>query len=113
MVELRNGFLYLAGQKGDENQTQGIMMKVRPQETIPLWCGSIIQMGTLTFIIDRYNIGVVAEMGFRPTMEDAYIVNQDIKIDSHLKATLLCVIDGHGGDWCTNFLKSRLNQELS
>ena len=70
-------------------------------------------MGTLTFKIHRYNTGHVAEMGFRPTMEDSLIINQDIGLDPHLKATLLCVIDGHGGDWCTQFLKSRLTSELS
>jgi serine/threonine protein phosphatase PrpC len=33
-------------------------------------------------------------------------------IDDFLKVSLYAVIDGHGGEWCANFLKVRLADEI-
>jgi hypothetical protein len=38
-------------------------------------------MGKLTFAVERFNTGVIAEVGNRPSMEDTYIVIQDLGID--------------------------------
>jgi serine/threonine protein phosphatase PrpC len=45
-------------------------------------------------------------------MEDTYIICQDLGIDEQIKTSLFAVIDGHGGDWCANFLRIRLENEI-
>jgi len=69
-------------------------------------------MGDLQFGVERYNTGVVAEPGYRVNMEDTYIICQDLGIDEQLKVSLIAVVDGHGGDWCANFLRLHLEDEV-
>ncbi len=52
-------------------------------------------------------------LGNRQNMEDSYFVSQDICFDSILKVSLFCVIDGHGGDQCANFVQSQLTATLN
>lgn len=69
-------------------------------------------MGNLQFAIERFNTAVVAETGYRPNMEDTYLIQQDMGIDEFIKVSLFAVIDGHGGDYCSNYLKVNLEKEL-
>ena len=69
-------------------------------------------MGLLTFGIERFNTGVIADVGARGSMEDTYLISQDIGIEDYLKISMFTVIDGHGGDWCAHFLRQRLEDEV-
>lgn len=69
-------------------------------------------MGLLTFAVERYNTGVVADIGIRGSMEDTYVIAQDIGIENFMKFSLFVVIDGHGGDWCAHFLRKKLETEV-
>lgn len=51
-------------------------------------------------------------MGHRQSMEDTYVIQQDMGIDDYIKVSLFSVIDGHGGDHCADFLKLHLEDEL-
>jgi serine/threonine protein phosphatase PrpC len=69
-------------------------------------------MGLLTYACERFNTGVIADVGYRGSMEDTYIISQDLGIEDYLKVSLFAVIDGHGGDYCAHYLRQRLEDEL-
>jgi len=62
--------------------------------------------------IERFNTGIVADAGHRGTMEDMFVVCQDLGIDPYVKISVFAVIDGHGGDFCADFLRQRMTAEL-
>ena len=68
----------------------------------------MIQLATLTFVVERFNTGVVSKKGSRQRMEDSYIVQHDIGLDQTLKCSVYTLIDGHGGDWCTKFIQNEM-----
>lgn len=70
--------------------------------------GYVINMGLLSYQVERFNTGVIADVGTRGSMEDTYLISQDIGIDEYLKVSLFSVIDGHGGDHCAIFIRQRL-----
>lgn len=69
-------------------------------------------MGSLTFSIERFNLGIVSDVGIRGSMEDTHLIIEDLGLDECMKMSLYAVIDGHGGDWCAHFLRKRLELEL-
>lgn len=69
-------------------------------------------MGNLTFAVERFNSGVIAEVGNRPSMEDTYVIVQDLGIEECMKMSLYVVLDGHGGDQCAHFIRKRLANEV-
>lgn len=73
---------------------------MRRNENTVLQPGTIVRLMNTNFLVERYNTGVVAMIGNRQNMEDAYFISQDIGFDSILKVSIFCVIDGHGGDYC-------------
>jgi serine/threonine protein phosphatase PrpC len=72
----------------------------------------IIRIGSITFAVERFNTGAIADVGTRSAMEDTYVIEQDLHIDDYMKFTLFAVIDGHGGDWCAHYIRKRLAGEL-
>ena len=68
----------------------------------------IVKIGALTFVVERYNMGVVSMRGLRYRMEDSYQVLQDMNLDQLLKVSFYAVIDGHGGDWCAQYLQKEM-----
>ena len=69
-------------------------------------------MGSLQYVVERFNTGVVADVGNRDNMEDTYIISHDIGVDDFLKVSLYSVVDGHGGNFCANFLRCRMESEI-
>lgn len=77
----------------------------------------VFQVSKLAFLVERFNLGIVSKIGNRTHMEDAYIIAHDLGLDGVLKASFFSVIDGHGGEWCAEFLQDEmvkvLNKEFS
>mmetsp|Transcript_8907 Transcript_8907/g.6672 ORF Transcript_8907/g.6672 Transcript_8907/m.6672 type:complete len:147 (-) Transcript_8907:492-932(-) len=63
-------------------------------------------------MVERYNTGIVSDIGQRANMEDSYQCVQDLMVDAELAVTYYAVFDGHGGSQCANFLKENLHLEL-
>ena len=63
------------------SMTPTVFYKLQPEEEVILQPGMQVRLATLTFLCERYNTGVASQKGFRPRMEDAYSVQQDIGID--------------------------------
>lgn len=45
----------------------------------------------------RFNTGVGEDIGFRPTMEDGYLIEEDVGGSEWKLISLFAVFDGHGG----------------
>lgn len=69
-------------------------------ENYALRPGHAFRIGTLEFLVERFNTGIVSDIGQRPHMEDTYQVIQDLNIDEETCATYYAVFDGHGGADC-------------
>ena len=62
--------------------------------------------------MERFNTGIVSDIGQRHSMEDSFISVQDIWLDEEVSVTYYGVFDGHGGAECANFLKDNLHLVL-
>ena len=102
------GSYYMVGDNTnfvDPYETPSAFFQLYKDEKFQLQPGNMLNMGLLTFAVERFNTGVVADVGARGSMEDTYIISQDLGIEDFLKISLFTVIDGHGGDWCAHFLR--------
>lgn len=86
--------------------------KLYPEEKVVLQPGDIIKMGAIKFAVERFNTCVVADIGIRGSMEDTFVISQDLQLEECMKFSLFAVIDGHGGDWCAHFIRKRLENEI-
>ena len=85
-----------------------VLYKLNPDEEVILQPGMFIKIGLLTFLCERFNTGIVSKRGLRSRMEDSCTIEHDIGLDIALKASVYAVIDGHGGEWCAQFLQKEL-----
>jgi len=72
----------------------------------------VFKLGDLEFEILRFNTGVHAEKGKRPTMEDQEIALQDLAISHWRNSSFFAVYDGHGGQECVQFIRLNLHRYL-
>ncbi len=56
----------------------------------------------------RFNTGAGQDIGFRPLMEDGYIIEEDVGGSEWKLISLFAVFDGHGGPQCMKYLKENL-----
>ena len=73
----------------------------------------MLQLGDLSFIVERFQTWVVSEQGKRTRMEDRYIIQHDLGLDQAVKASFFSVIDGHGGEWCAKYLCEEMIQDMT
>jgi len=52
--------------------TCGVYRRLFEQESYSLRPGHAFRIGTLEFVVERYNTGIVSDIGQRPHMEDSY-----------------------------------------
>lgn len=75
----------------------GVYKRLFDTENYILRPGHAFRIGTLEFLVERFNTGIVSDIGQRPHMEDTYAVIQDMVIDEDTCVTYYAVFDGHGG----------------
>jgi len=51
------------------------MYKMRNNECVALQPNTIVRLNTTNFVVERFNTGVVASIGNRINMEDAYFIS--------------------------------------
>jgi hypothetical protein len=90
----------------------GVYRRLFDQESYSLRPGHAFRIGTLEFLVERYNTGIVSDIGQRPNMEDSYQCIQDLIIDDNVSVTYYAVFDGHGGADCAQFLRDNLHIEI-
>lgn len=100
-VMQKNESIFLVQSPFNYEFSNGVFIKLHPEEEYPLMHGSIFQMGTKNqFIMERFNTGIIAARGKRVNMEDSFIINHDFNLHPQLPLSLYSVMDGHGGEWC-------------
>jgi hypothetical protein len=86
-------------------ETSQVFSRLAGDEKRELLPGDHFMIGSLQFEVNRFNIGIVNDIGSRPKMEDTYCVVQDLMLDPQVTISYFGVFDGHGGDSCPLFLK--------
>ena len=60
--------------------------------------GDAFRIGTLEFLTERFNTGIISDIGQRDYMEDYHqYVQQLLNINNKVQITYYAVFDGHGG----------------
>mmetsp|Transcript_29349 Transcript_29349/g.44235 ORF Transcript_29349/g.44235 Transcript_29349/m.44235 type:complete len:238 (+) Transcript_29349:671-1384(+) len=91
----------------------GLYKMLLESEAHNLQPGDAFRIGTLEFIIERFNNGIVCDIGHREHMEDAYqYIPQLLNLDNKVQITYYAVFDGHGGASCADFCAENLHVEL-
>jgi hypothetical protein len=76
-IFFKNGSLYMKADHSnyvDIYNAPSVFSQTFPNEKYQLQPGDIIRMGTLTFLIERFNTSFVSEIGERPAMEDTHLI---------------------------------------
>lgn len=63
----------------------------------------------LEFYVQRFNSGVVSDIGQREGMEDSYQCIQNLNLHPKIPVSYFAVFDGHGGYQCAQFLRDNLH----
>lgn len=91
-------------------ETCNIFSKLLVKEKRELLPGDHFMIGNLQFEVNRFNVGLVSDIGSRPKMEDSYAIVEDLQLDAEICCSYFAVFDGHGGDSCPLFLKEHLHR---
>lgn len=66
------GTLMLRNLNMDPDQSCGLYKMLQPQEHHNLQPGDAFRIGTLEFVMERFNTGIISDIGQRDHMEDKY-----------------------------------------
>ena len=75
----------------------GVYKRLFDDEAWNLRPGNAFRIGTLEFIVERFNTSIMEDIGQRPYMEDTNKVIQDFMLSQEVPVTYYAVFDGHGG----------------
>ncbi|EAR94830.2 protein phosphatase 2c (macronuclear) [Tetrahymena thermophila SB210] len=93
------------------SQNNLLYMQINQQNTpIRLNSQDHIQLGDLKFVYQRFNLGQISDQGTRKNNEDGILIIENLQISKEYKSSLLCVIDGQGGNKCTKFIIDNLEK---
>lgn len=85
-----------------------VWRKLGKQEEYLLFPDDIIKVGQLQLLVQRFNVGIVSDIGTRAIMEDFYQIIHDLKISESIHCSYYGVYDGHGGEYCAKYVQSKL-----
>jgi hypothetical protein len=74
-----------------------VFSKIKEGKPVPLGLHSQIKIGNLSFEMTRYNAGQIEDIGFRETMEDGLVIEEDVGGSEWKLISFCAVFDGHGG----------------
>lgn len=89
---------YEKGRYKIENKTSNFSLfrKILPatEDNYIVFPDDVLRMGTLEFLLMRFNTGVVSEKGMNSNMEDQHLEIQNLRISSKIPCSLFCILDG-------------------
>ncbi|CAD7949917.1 unnamed protein product [Amoebophrya sp. A120] len=88
-------------------------LRLLPGQKHNLQPGDVFRIGELEFAVLRYNYGTACDKGFRASMEDAELVEQDLCVSSHRLCSMFSIYDGHCKRDCVDFIRARLHLDLA
>lgn len=71
-ISFKNNSLYLKNINLNCWESCGVYKRLFDGENYSLRPGSAFRIGTLEFLTERFNTGIVSDIGQRPHMEDSY-----------------------------------------
>lgn len=71
-----------------------LFLRLLPNETYEFYPDDILKIGSLEFILMRFNYGIGRELGINKLMEDNELVIQNLRISSEIPCSMFCIIDG-------------------
>ena len=89
-----------------------VFSKIEASKTYPLSLHSQLKIGNLLFELRRFNSGTGLDIGYRPTMEDGLVIEEDIGGSEWKLISLFAVIDGHGGVECMEYVRDNLIDKI-
>lgn len=76
--------LVLNNQNIDCEESCGVYRMLKKEEDFRLSPDDAFRIGSLEFQVQRFNVGVVSDIGQRSGMEDSFQIIQDLKIDEKI-----------------------------
>lgn len=73
---------------------------------------SQIKIGNLSFEMTRYNAGQIEDIGFRESMEDGLVIEEDVGGSEWKLISFFAVFDGHGGKECMLYMKNNIIEKI-
>ncbi len=64
------------------------------------------------FELKRYNSGIGIDIGYRPSMQDGILIDEDVGGSEWKLISLFAVFDGHGGSECMQFVRDNLVEKI-
>lgn len=108
-----SGTIILRNLNFDTNKSCGLYKMMFANENYNILPGDAFRIGSLEFLTERFNTGIVSDIGQRDYMEDAHqYIHQLINLDNKVQVTYYAVFDGHGGDVCAKFCSANLHLEI-
>jgi hypothetical protein len=107
------GSLMLRNLNLDTKESCGLYKMLLQNEGFNLQPGTAFRIGSLEFVVERFNHGIISDIGHRENQEDSYkVVSQLINFDNKVQISYFGVFDGHGGSLCAQFCSENLHLEI-
>ncbi len=91
-----------------KKRTPKVWRKLHPNESYVLIPEDIIKIGKVELLVQRFNVGIIAEIGSRAIMEDFHQIIHDLRITDTVHCSYYGVYDGHGGEYCAKYVYGHL-----
>lgn len=89
-----------------------VFSKLPAKVAYPLALHSQVKIGDLSFEMTRFNSGWGEDIGFRKSMEDGMVIEEDLGGSEWKLISVFSVIDGHGGPEAAEFIKQNLKTKI-
>lgn len=110
--DFRNRCIRLRNLNLNPSVSCGVYRKIPYEMNLEMLPEDAMRIGSLEFLMQRFNTGVSASIGARNTMEDTYSCIQDLRISPTVSVSYYAVFDGHGGESCSRYLQENLHHAL-
>eukprot|EP01071_Lankesteria_metandrocarpae_P009772 Lankesteria_metandrocarpae@DN5246_c0_g1_i1.p1 len=94
--------------KDTQSRQESVWLSLPPLYHERLQPGDVFEIGSLEFVVLRFNCGIAGQQGCRSTMEDEESAIHDLQLSSTIDSSFFAVYDGHGGRECAKFVRDHL-----
>jgi len=95
-----------------KKQYTHVWRKLYDNESYYLFPEDIIHIGNISLLVQRFNVGIIADIGERAMMEDFNKIVHDLRISDNIHCSFYGVYDGHGGEYCAKYIVTHLHNIL-
>lgn len=96
----------------DASRKQHAWVRLRPKQQHWLQPDDHFRIGSLIFVVMRFNAGCASQQGVRVSMEDEELALQDLAASNWRHCSFFGVYDGHGGRACAEHVREHLHMNF-